>query len=62
MYIAINNASLCILRGSYFHRQLQSIQRNCKMENKENVVGSPTLRAFVQADATITDQNLHVLK
>lgn len=32
------------------------------MENKENVVGSPTLRAFVQADATITDQNLHVLK
>lgn len=32
------------------------------MENKENMVGSPTLRAFVQTYATITDQNLDVLK
>lgn len=65
-YIIINNAFLYILKGSYFHRQLQLIQSNSTVKKHPKTMkpttDPPILRALVQIDTTITDQNLCVLK
>lgn len=51
------------LGGSYFHKQLQWIQSNCKVEKKnlKATTDPPLPRAPIQTDTTITDQSLHVL-
>lgn len=62
-YIIINNVFLYILKGSYFHRQLQLVQSNSTVKKTRNETHNrhPILRALVQIDTTITDQNLCVL-